>query len=223
LIAANGSVAKSLAITVLDAKGGRAWKRFDTLGPDAFPQSLWNDLDAYLKSRSAKATVQIDDLLSEEELFGDEGEGPIEAQPIRESTAGLIRYRVRQFASALVRAGVLKAEEIDSLRTLVAPSVVNAGLKFFIQRAGGEKKNSQIRGIASDLMMMARLWVRSPQPDIARLKLMVERTRPKHEGLPESARRSLAPFRDIACNVPVVCNLSIVGTFKACDLFMCPD
>ena len=43
-----------------------------------------------------------------------------------------------------------------------------------------------------------RLWVRSPASDIAKLKLMVEKTRPKHEGLPESARRSLAPFRDIA-------------------------
>jgi hypothetical protein len=74
--------------------------------------------------------------------------------------------------------------------------VVNAGLRFFIHRAGGRKRNSQIRGIASDLMMIARIWVRSPEPDIAKLKLMVEKTRPKHEGLPESAHRSLAPFRD---------------------------
>jgi integrase len=168
------------------------------LATEAFPQNLWDELDAYLKRRSAKATVQIDDLLSEVELFGDGGEGPIEAQPIRASTADLIRYRVRQFASALVRTGVMKAEEIVSLKTLVGPHVVNAGLKFFIQRAGGEKQKSQIRGIASDLMMIARLWVRSPESDVAKLRLMVKKTRPEHQGLPESARRSLAPFRDIA-------------------------
>ena len=167
------------------------------LRPEGFPQSLWDEVDAYLKMRTAKANIEVDDLLSEEELFGEGDEGPIEGQAIRESTAALIRYRVRQFASALVHAGVMKAEDIVSLKTLVVPQVVNAGLKFFIQRAG-EKKNSQIRGVASDLMMIARLWVRSPASDIAKLKLMVEKTRPKHEGLPESARRSLAPFRDIA-------------------------
>ena len=66
----------------------------------------------------------------------------------------------------------MKAEEIVSLKTLVGPHVVNAGLKFFIQRAGGEKQKSQIRGIASDLMMIARLWVRSPESDVAKLRLM---------------------------------------------------
>ena len=165
------------------------------LPPETFPPSLRVDLDAYLKMRTAKATIEIDELLTEEELFGDGA--PTDSKPIREFTAALMRYRVRQFASALVLAGVMRAEEMVSLKTLVSPHVVNAGLKFFIQRAGGQKRNSQIRGIASDLVMIAKLWVRSSKSDVAKLKLMVKKTRPEHEGLPESARRSLAPFRDL--------------------------
>jgi hypothetical protein len=65
-----------------------------------------------LSMRTAKAKVAVDDLLSEEELFGGEGEGPIEAKTIRESTADLIRYRVRQFRSALVYTKVMRPEEI---------------------------------------------------------------------------------------------------------------
>jgi hypothetical protein len=45
--------------------------------------------------------------------------------------------------------------------------------------------------------MIAKHWVRSPKADLAKLNLMVKRTRPGHEGLPESARRSLAAFRDL--------------------------
>ena len=168
------------------------------LPENQFPTSLISELDAYLKSRVSKQGVEIDDLLSEEELFGDDAEVGVDAQPVRSSTAALIRYRVRQFASALVRSNVMQPDQMVSLKTLVAPVTVNAGLMFLITRAGGKKRNSQIRGIASDLMMIARLWVRSSSSDIGKLKLMVKKTRPEHEGLPESARRSLAPFRDLA-------------------------
>jgi integrase len=168
------------------------------LNENEFPTSLFSDLDAYLKSRIAKHSFEIDDLLSEDELFGDQEDPRIEASPVRSSTAQLIRYRVRQFASALVRANVMQPDQMVSLKTLVSPVTVNSGLMFLINRAGGNKRNSQIRGIASDLMMIARLWVRSSASDIAKLKLMVKKTRPEHEGLPESARRSLAPFRDLA-------------------------
>jgi integrase len=163
---------------------------------DAFPESLWADVDAYLSMRTAKAAAEIDDLLSEEELFGD---GPAaQAAPIRASTANLVRYRVRQFASALVRKGVMPPQEMVALKAMVKPELVNAGLKFFIERAEGEKRNSQIRGIASDLLMIARHWARSPDAELAKLNLMVKKTRPTHEGLPESARRALSAFRDVA-------------------------
>ena len=160
-----------------------------------FPTSLWTELDKYLESRRSKGTADLDAILTEEELFGD---GMIEAGPgVRDSTAALIRYRVRQFASALVLQGVMPASKMVALKTLVAPKTVNNGLMFFVKRADGKRENSQIRGIASDILTIARLWVRSPASDLAKLRNMVKKVRPKHEDLPESARRSLAPFRDL--------------------------
>lgn len=164
------------------------------LPADAFPQSLWDDLDGYLAFRSQKNSLDLDDLLTEEELFG-EGEARL-IKPIRASTASLIRYRVRQFASVLVTEGILPADQIVDLAVLVAPITVRAGLMFFVRRAG-QQRNSQIRGIASDLVMIAELWVRCSPSDIRKLRLMGSKVRPHDEGLPESARRSLAPFRDI--------------------------
>lgn len=164
------------------------------LPADAFPQCLWDDFDAYLAYRLKKNSLDLDDLLTEEELFGEDEARPI--KPIRGSTASLIRYRVRQFASVLVIEGILPADQIVDLAVLVTPTTVHAGLKFFIRRAG-QQRNSQIRGIASDLVMIAELWVRSSSSDIRKLRLMVGKVRPRDEGLPESARRSLAPFRDI--------------------------
>ena len=115
------------------------------LPADAFPQSLWDDLDGYLAFRSQKNSLDLDDLLTEEELFG-EGEVTDQADPA--STASLIRYRVRQFASVLVTEGILPADQIVDLAVLVAPITVRAGLMFFVRRAG-QQRNSQIRGIAS--------------------------------------------------------------------------
>ena len=164
------------------------------LPKEAFPPSLWADLDAYLAMRMKKGSLSIDNLLSEEEIFGNVD---IErASPMRPSTAALVAYRVRQLASALVLAGHLPADAMIALKVMVGPATVNAGLKVFVRRAGGIR-NSQIRGIASDMKMIAQLWVKSPKADLNKLNLLVTRTRPKHEGLPDSARRSIAAFSDV--------------------------
>jgi len=166
------------------------------LSADAFPASLWNDLDAYLVRRQKHVNANVDDLLSDDELFGDEvSSGPV-GKPIRPSTANLIRYRVRQFASILVHEKIMESDEITGLAVLVPPAIVNAGMKFFLRRVP-DRRNSQMRGMASDLLMISALWVRSPEADLKKLRMIVEKVRPKHEGLPESAKRSLAPFRDI--------------------------
>jgi hypothetical protein len=164
-----------------------------TLPEEAFPDSFWRDLDRYLDSRRRKAPSDLDELLTDAELLGEAEDGH---KPIRASTAKLIRYRVLQFASALVIEGVMRAEEISALEILVRPKIVSDGLKFFIRRVGGERRNAQIRGIASDLYVMAKLWVRSPEPDLKKLGSICGKVRRRPDGLPESARRSLAPFAD---------------------------
>lgn len=165
------------------------------LPASAFPESLWTEVDTYIASRALKVGAELDDILTEEELFGDD-DAPT-AQPIRPSTAKLIRYRVRQIASALVLSEILQAEDVTTLKVLVNPKVVVAGLKFFIKRAGGEQRNSQVRSMAYDLLMIARLWVRSPETELKQLQKIAVKVRPEHDGLPESVRRKLTPFRDI--------------------------
>lgn len=165
------------------------------LPASAFPESLWTEVDTYIASRALKVGAELDDILTEEELFGDD-DAPT-AQPIRPSTANLISYRVRQIASALVLSDVLRPEDITSLKVLVKPKVAAAGINFFIKRAGGERRNSQIRGMAYDLLMIARLWVRSPETELKQLQKIAVKVRPEHDGLPESVRRKLAPFRDL--------------------------
>jgi hypothetical protein len=174
------------------------------LPQDQFPASLWQEVDAYLASRVEKpGGSSLDDLLTEEELFDDGGNDWDDsgrrrhAAPLRASTSNLVRYRMHQFVSALVRVGHLKASDITSLKVLVAPKTVVAGLKFFIQRAGGERRNSQVHGIASDLSMIARLWVRSSPSDLRTLSTVIAKVRPNEKGFPENVRRALAPFRDI--------------------------
>ncbi|MCP8939928.1 site-specific integrase [Alsobacter sp. SYSU M60028] len=165
------------------------------LEASAFPQSLWDDLEAYLSSRATpETTFAIDSLLTEEELFAEDAR---RTPPIRTSTANLIRYRVRQFASVLVIEGVVNVEQMTSLASLVSPATINRGLQFFVRRAEGKLRNSQMYGIATDLLMIAQHWVRLPASDLQKLKILTSKVRPQHEGLPHSARRSLAPLRDL--------------------------
>lgn len=92
---------------------------------------------------------------------------------------------------------MLKPEAVTSLGALVEIRTVTAGLNFFIKRAGGQRRNSQIRGLAYDLLMIARLWAQSSVSDLQALEEIAVKVRPEHRGLPEPVRRKLAPFRDV--------------------------
>lgn len=162
----------------------------------AFPETLEAEADAYLESRQPKSICALDDLLNEEELFGEGGVDRKRALPLSEKTSHLVRYRIRQFASALVIRKLMKPEQITNLAVLVKPATVVEGLKFFIERNKGELRNSQIHGLANDLLMIAKLFVGSSEADIKKLTSICRKVSPIHDGLPESARRSLGPFRD---------------------------
>jgi len=166
-----------------------------SLPEEDFPDSLWEDLDAYIDYR-LKKSKDVDAILSDEDLLSDIRSKIRVPKSIKESTAKLIRYRVRQFASVLVNEGIAEANSIVGLKDLVAPKSVRDGLMFFLHRAGGNSKNAQMHGIANDLRMIARYWVKSDENDLRRLDSICNNVRPIHHGLPESARRSLAPLKD---------------------------
>jgi len=165
------------------------------LPESAFPLTLWADVEAYIASRTKKPGAELDDILSEEELFSEEDKA--HAQPIRSSTANLIRYRIRQLASALVLSNHLAPGDVTSLEMLTAPRVVMDGLNFFIKRAGGQRRNSQVRGMAYDFLMIAQHWHKRPEAELKVLRKIAISVRPEHQGLSEATRRKLAPFRDI--------------------------
>jgi integrase len=71
------------------------------------------------------------------------------------------------------------------------------GLNFFIKRAGGKRRNSQIRGMAYDVLMIAQHWLRRPAAELKVLRKIAKSVRPEHEGFSEATRRKLTPFRDI--------------------------
>lgn len=164
---------------------------------DAFPASFADDLDAYIGKRLHNPKANPLDSLDIEGLF----DGPAtkdekkHAGPVGESTAALIAYQIRQFASVLVIEKALKIEEISSLASIVTVPLVKLGLTSLIKRAG-TNRNSQNFGIANKLAMVARHWLKLPETACRPLEHFASVVRPVHEGLPESARRSLAPLRD---------------------------
>ncbi len=66
------------------------------------------------------------------------------------------------------------------------------------RRKRSTRRKSQIHGIANDLYMVAKLWANSPESEIRTLGSICKKVQPRSDGLPESARRSLAPFRTSA-------------------------
>ena len=164
---------------------------------DDFPASFAEDIDAYIETRLHNPKADPLNLLDIEGLF----DGPVtkdkkkSAEPVGESTADLIAYQLRQFASILVIEKALKVEEVTSLASVVTVPLVKLGLASLMKRAG-TKLNSQNFGIANKLAMVARHWLKLPESDCRHLEFFASVVRPVHEGLPESARRSLAPLRD---------------------------
>ncbi len=174
---------------------------------DAFQSAFRADIDAYVASRSKNPSKNPLDELDVDELFAEDAaeRGWRRAGPVRESTARLIAYQLRQFASVLVRGRLIEIAEIQSIRDIVDPALVRKGLQILINRVD-DHRNSQIFGIATKLAMAARIWVKTPQSHCDVLDAIAAKVRPPHAGLPESARRSLAPLRS-ADNVKAFLNL----------------
>jgi integrase len=167
------------------------------LPPEAFPPSFSVDIEAYVEKRRFNPKSNPLNLLDDEDLFS----GPTKANgrkktgPVCGSTADLIGYQFRQFASILVNAGFLPVEKVHGLAAIVPPPLVKQGLGVLLARVSNPR-NSQIFGIATNIAIAARHWVKLPDDDCARLNFFVSKVRPKHDGLPECARRALAHFRD---------------------------
>ncbi|MCM0019943.1 MAG: site-specific integrase [Tagaea sp.] len=163
---------------------------------DAFPRSFRDDLAAYIDGRRSDYVSDPLAMLSTEELFANAESEQRRARPMGQKSAELTAYQLRQFASILVITGALPLETITKLQVLTAPALVKQGLQWLIDRARTHE-NSQIFGIAMKISLVARHWVGADEGTCKQLTMWAYKCRPKHAGLPQSARRSIIPLRDL--------------------------
>jgi integrase len=102
-----------------------------------FSASLKADLDNYLAKRSTT------------DIFAENASKPLAPATLKDQ-----EFKVRQFASALVRSGI-RIELLTHLKDLLDPERLQIGFRFFLARSKG-KVTSQVAGIAEVLVSVAR-------------------------------------------------------------------
>jgi integrase len=103
----------------------------------AFPASLKGQVDAYCAKRSTS------------DLFAKDAAKPLSPRTLTDN-----EFKVRQFASGLVRSGV-KIESLAHLKDLLDPERLQSGFRFFLERSNGQV-TTQIIGIACALASVAQ-------------------------------------------------------------------
>jgi integrase len=149
-----------------------------TLPWSAFPDSFRSEVETWL------SRLRGDDLLAEE--------GP--DRPLSPATIKARRFAVLQLASALVRQGH-EVEAVDSLAYLVDMDRAKEALTFFLERSG-DRKTSQIHGLAYTLKLIAEKWVKVDEGHLAQLKTLCRRLNPGRTGLTDKNRASLRQLED---------------------------
>jgi len=143
-----------------------------------FPESLRTEVDDW------RAVLSGGDLLSDNHLV----------RPLRESSIETRRFQLRQFASALVHVGH-DPTELTSLAVLVDLAAVRAGLRFFLDRSGGNP-TSQICQFAILLTIIAQHWVKVDAAHLEALKRLRRKVTPRSEGMTQKNRDRLRQFDD---------------------------
>ena len=147
-----------------------------------------------LRLETFPAAFQADVELWLSRLAGDGllDEGP--ARPLRPRSLEQRRFYLRQAASALVRAAVIRPR-ITGLADLVTVEAMQAILRFFLARSGN-RPTSQIHGLATHLKAISRHHVGVTPDVLEQLGRMVRRVAPPQTGLALKNRLALKQFVD---------------------------
>ena len=144
-----------------------------------FSSTLRNEIAAYLERLSGK------DLLAE-----------LDFRPLRPASIQSYDRLLRAFLSALVHRG-RDPQSLQSLSAVVAVETVKDGLRFFIDRAGGDK-TKQAYNIARMLTALARHWVKVDKDHLEQLCAICRRLDMNQKGLTPKNRDRLRQFDDPA-------------------------
>jgi integrase len=159
-------------------------KRF-SLERERFPKSFTAELDVYL-ARLGHASV--------DDLF--DLEAPDRA--LRLTSVRAKRYQIMQAASALVFSG-FPLIDVTSLAVLVTPDNFVRSLKHLHGRPRRDQDSTRTLGLIADtLRAMAKYWVKVPEDDLEKLRLVTKRLNRPNLGMTDANRAKLAPFEDPA-------------------------
>ena len=154
--------------------------RYWTLPWSAFPQTLQQEVEAYLASCSNDDLFNLDDLRPQ----------------LRPKTISFRRVQLQTAASALVLSG-LPASELRSLADLVALDRIERVVRHLLERYGG--KTPHLSNIALTLKTVGQEVGQLGDVQLVRLTQICRRLKVRHDGLaPRNATR-LRPFEDPAC------------------------
>lgn len=145
---------------------------------DRLPEGLRLDAEAWL-ARSADPDPFDDD-------------APL--RPWSPSTVASRRFSIRQLVSALHCRG-RDVSGLGSLADLVEVDAAKDALRFFLD-AKDNRTSSQIAGLASLLVSIARYWVRVDDAHLAKLQALAARLAVRRTGLTEKNRNRLRQFVD---------------------------
>ena len=172
------------------------WPRVEVTVPDrrkrwtlpwsTFPQSLKQDNDAWLDRLSGRDPLE---------------EAPI--RPVRASTVERRKWQIRAFASALVLRG-RDPETLTSLADLVEIENFKEGLRFFLDKSGGERTGF-IRELACILTAIARHHLDFDRAQLDPMAVINRRLDIDRHGLTEKNRARLRQFDDPDNVVSLLC------------------
>jgi integrase len=117
-------------------------------------------------------------------------------RPVKPSTADRRGFQLRQLASALVHRG-RDPDTLRSLQDLAEIETLREGLRFFLERAGGNS-TKQIFELGLAVLAVARHWIRLPEDEVQPLKRLVHRLAVPQRGMTETNRTLLRQFEDRA-------------------------
>jgi hypothetical protein len=120
-----------------------------------------------------------------------EGDGP--EQVLRPITVNGQEKLIRRFASALIANDVLAIEHITSLAILAEPRTLKAGLKIFLQKAGGEP-TEYVRKFGWLFLSIAKHHSKMPDEQIKGIRMLMNKLGKRDVGMTVRNRARLAQF-----------------------------
>ncbi|MGN6148781.1 MAG: hypothetical protein ACTHPD_09605 [Rhizomicrobium sp.] len=155
-------------------------RNFVVLPEDQFPESFSQDIARWVQ-RGAHPDPFEDDGLS---------------KPLRAATLRAQEKHIWRFASLLVRKGIIPANALVSLRALVNPELVKAGLKLMLEE-NDNAPSGYIANVASLFRKIAKYDLRLPSEELQQLeKFSARMSKGRNRTMTDANRQKLALFDD---------------------------